>query len=291
MIRCATSPARSGWKWCRRLQPRAGEDPDAARMKKLIELCQRGERPRHLRRAEHDGPQVGADAARRAPRQGNPDAAIVEIDIMEAVPKSELSAGLLRAQDAAEHRDPGESPEMTQPLVSIRDLHVELGGAAILQGINANLVRGQITAVIGHNGSGKTTLLRAILKEIPYRGKIEFHCGHDHSPSGARSRRLRTPEAPDGRPTAADGPRPDGAGAAKATDLLRHPSQNQNTNASSCSTGSRPATFSTGRSMAFPAANCSASCWHWRCSPSPSCCYLTSRPPASTSTMKKNSTS
>lgn len=68
-----------------------------------------------------------------------------------------------------------------QPLVSIRDLTVELGGKTILQGISADLARGKITAVIGLNGSGKTTLLRAILKEIPYRGKIEFHCGHDHT--------------------------------------------------------------------------------------------------------------
>src|SRR5947209_16024020 len=30
------------------------------------------------------------------------------------------------------------------------------------------------------NGSGKTTLLRALLKEVPYSGRIVFHCGHDH---------------------------------------------------------------------------------------------------------------
>jgi zinc transport system ATP-binding protein len=68
-----------------------------------------------------------------------------------------------------------------QPLVTIRDLRVELGGSPILQGINADLARGQVTAAIGLNGSGKTTLLRAILKEIAYTGKIEFHCGHDHT--------------------------------------------------------------------------------------------------------------
>jgi zinc transport system ATP-binding protein len=31
------------------------------------------------------------------------------------------------------------------------------------------------------NGSGKTTLLRAILREVPCSGRIEFHCGHDHT--------------------------------------------------------------------------------------------------------------
>ncbi len=69
---------------------------------------------------------------------------------------------------------------MTANLITIRDLRVELGGHAILQGIDADLVRGQIAALIGLNGSGKTTLLRALVKEVPYRGQITFHCGHDH---------------------------------------------------------------------------------------------------------------
>jgi zinc transport system ATP-binding protein len=70
---------------------------------------------------------------------------------------------------------------MSAPLLHIRDLEVELGGNRVLSGVNAALTRGQITALIGLNGSGKTTLLRAILNEVPYRGRIEFHCGHDHS--------------------------------------------------------------------------------------------------------------
>lgn len=67
------------------------------------------------------------------------------------------------------------------PLVTIEDLRVRLGGNVVLTGVDAELQRGQITAVIGLNGSGKTTLLRAILKEVPYSGRIRFHCGHDHS--------------------------------------------------------------------------------------------------------------
>jgi zinc transport system ATP-binding protein len=66
-------------------------------------------------------------------------------------------------------------------LITIRDLRVELGGMPILRGVDADLVRGQISAVIGLNGSGKTTLLRALVKEVPYAGKITFHCGHDHT--------------------------------------------------------------------------------------------------------------
>jgi zinc transport system ATP-binding protein len=70
---------------------------------------------------------------------------------------------------------------MTDPLVTIRNLCVNLGGKAILKGINAALARGQISALIGLNGCGKTTLLRALVKEVPYTGDITFGCGHDHS--------------------------------------------------------------------------------------------------------------
>jgi zinc transport system ATP-binding protein len=70
---------------------------------------------------------------------------------------------------------------MTDALLSLRDVRVDLGGTPILRGVAAEIARGQITALIGLNGSGKTTLLRAILKEVPYRGRIDFHCGHDHN--------------------------------------------------------------------------------------------------------------
>jgi zinc transport system ATP-binding protein len=63
----------------------------------------------------------------------------------------------------------------------MRDLFVELGGNPVLSGLTAEVQRGKITALVGTNGSGKTTLLRALLKEIPYRGEIRYHCGHDHA--------------------------------------------------------------------------------------------------------------
>jgi zinc transport system ATP-binding protein len=71
---------------------------------------------------------------------------------------------------------------MTDHLVSIHDLHVTLGGNPVLRGVNARLAHGKVTALIGLNGSGKTTLLRALLGEVAAEaGRIEFHCGHDHS--------------------------------------------------------------------------------------------------------------
>jgi zinc transport system ATP-binding protein len=70
---------------------------------------------------------------------------------------------------------------MSPDLLTMRDVCVRLGDKDVLRGVNAVVARGRITALIGLNGSGKTTLLRAILKEAPYSGRIEFHCGHDHS--------------------------------------------------------------------------------------------------------------
>src|SRR5258708_1209715 len=70
---------------------------------------------------------------------------------------------------------------MTKSLVTISNLSVELGGNPILVGLHAELLRNQITALVGINGSGKTTLLRALLKEIPYTGAVAFHGGQDSS--------------------------------------------------------------------------------------------------------------
>jgi zinc transport system ATP-binding protein len=67
------------------------------------------------------------------------------------------------------------------PLASIRGLTVELGGRRILNGVDADILRNRITALIGLNGSGKTTLLRALVREYPYTGDVRFFCGHDHT--------------------------------------------------------------------------------------------------------------
>ncbi|MCX7665643.1 MAG: metal ABC transporter ATP-binding protein [Gemmataceae bacterium] len=68
-----------------------------------------------------------------------------------------------------------------KPLATIKNLSVSLGGRSILRGIDCELQRGKITALIGLNGAGKSTLLKALIREVPYQGAIEFHCGHDHS--------------------------------------------------------------------------------------------------------------
>lgn len=52
--------------------------------------------------------------------------------------------------------------------LEIRDLHVEVEGKKILQGINLTISKGQIHAVMGPNGSGKSTLANTLLGHPHY---------------------------------------------------------------------------------------------------------------------------
>jgi len=64
------------------------------------------------------------------------------------------------------------------PLIKIRNLHFKRGQRLIFNGIDMDIPRGKITAIMGPSGTGKTTLLRLIGGQIkpnqgtaqPYRG-------------------------------------------------------------------------------------------------------------------------
>lgn len=51
--------------------------------------------------------------------------------------------------------------------LSIEGLHVTLGGAPVLNGIDCALQPGMVTGIIGPNGAGKSTLLRAMTNLLP----------------------------------------------------------------------------------------------------------------------------
>ena len=53
------------------------------------------------------------------------------------------------------------------PAVTASGLHVQLGSAHILLGIDFELAQGRTLAVLGANGSGKSTLVRALVGAIP----------------------------------------------------------------------------------------------------------------------------
>lgn len=60
------------------------------------------------------------------------------------------------------------------PLIKIRDLHFYRGDKAIFKGVNIDIYRGKITAIMGPSGTGKTTLLRLIGGQLrPDQGTIE----------------------------------------------------------------------------------------------------------------------
>jgi branched-chain amino acid transport system ATP-binding protein len=60
------------------------------------------------------------------------------------------------------------------PLLAIRDLHVYLGEAHVLQGVSFDVPEGGVTALLGRNGVGKTTTLRALMGLVERRGTIEL---------------------------------------------------------------------------------------------------------------------
>ncbi|MDN5862298.1 MAG: ATP-binding cassette domain-containing protein [Salinisphaera sp.] len=79
-------------------------------------------------------------------------------------------------------------PTATDNLVEVRDLHFSLGRRAIYRGVDIDIVRGRITAIMGPSGTGKTTLLRLISGQWqPSRGSVRFD---DMEVSRLRKRRL-----------------------------------------------------------------------------------------------------
>ena len=62
--------------------------------------------------------------------------------------------------------------------LEIKNLHVEVEGKKVLNGINLKLEQGEIHALMGPNGSGKTTLAQVLMGDPKYeikKGKIMFN--------------------------------------------------------------------------------------------------------------------
>ena len=66
---------------------------------------------------------------------------------------------------------------MSEPLLHIEDLHVEVEGREILKGLNLTLHVGDIHAIMGPNGSGKSTLAYVLTGRPGYevtRGTVSY---------------------------------------------------------------------------------------------------------------------
>ena len=57
---------------------------------------------------------------------------------------------------------------MTEVLLKVENLHVSVGDTPIIQGINLEINRGEIHAIMGRNGSGKSTLANVIMGHPAY---------------------------------------------------------------------------------------------------------------------------
>lgn len=56
---------------------------------------------------------------------------------------------------------------MSKPVLSLENLHVQIGDRMILQNVSFDVSAGEVVGIIGPNGCGKTTLLNAISGFLP----------------------------------------------------------------------------------------------------------------------------
>jgi phospholipid/cholesterol/gamma-HCH transport system ATP-binding protein len=71
-------------------------------------------------------------------------------------------------------------------VVAVRDVHYAAGGRPIFDGLDVEVRRGRITAIMGPSGTGKTTLLRLITAQIaPDSGQVQVF-GRDLATLGGR---------------------------------------------------------------------------------------------------------
>jgi branched-chain amino acid transport system ATP-binding protein len=64
---------------------------------------------------------------------------------------------------------------MSDPLLTVSEIHTYYGDSYVLQGVSLALSKGRIAAILGRNGMGKTTLIRSVAGLTPPRtGEIVF---------------------------------------------------------------------------------------------------------------------
>ncbi|MBS0381372.1 MAG: ABC transporter ATP-binding protein [Proteobacteria bacterium] len=66
-------------------------------------------------------------------------------------------------------------PNASTPLVEVRGLRTRLGSKTIFDGLDLDVARGSVTAVMGPSGTGKTTLLRHLTGQLrPDAGSVRI---------------------------------------------------------------------------------------------------------------------
>ena len=59
------------------------------------------------------------------------------------------------------------------PIIAVKNLHKKFGNLEVLKGVDLNIYKGDVVAIIGPSGCGKSTFLRCLnLLEQPNAGQI-----------------------------------------------------------------------------------------------------------------------
>ena len=59
-------------------------------------------------------------------------------------------------------------------MLKISDLHAYYGKSHILRGVNLNISKGEIIALLGRNGVGRSTLVKSVMGLVPITGSIIY---------------------------------------------------------------------------------------------------------------------
>jgi cystine transport system ATP-binding protein len=77
--------------------------------------------------------------------------------------------------DSPDELTSGNGRAAAADVLTVRDLHKRFGAVEVLKGIDLDIRRGQVVALIGPSGSGKTTVLRCLNGlEVPDSGTVQF---------------------------------------------------------------------------------------------------------------------
>lgn len=105
------------------------------------------------------------------------------------------TASLARIDELMQQKQAIDEPASPRPLtraqgeIEFRDVHVNFGTTASLDGINLRIPAGTTAAIVGHTGSGKSTLVNLIPRMVdPTSGAVlvDGHDVRDYSPARLR---------------------------------------------------------------------------------------------------------